>query len=110
MKLNTILLVGATALNTVVSIYIYISSAAEIKDDIRIYGKSSSHGGVVEMYRALHKFEPSEFCLNETYQMSTDCENPPPYSVIEIISFESPTDRARNIKISTPGYNLSVRS
>ena len=114
MKLTTIFLIGATVLNTVVcSFDLIIQSAAEIKDDIRIYGKNSSNGEVIEMSRAL--YNPSninmDFCHNQTYGSSQECENNRPlYSYVENISFDSPTDQPRNLYISTPGYNLSVSS
>ena len=113
MKLTTILLIGATAFNTFVwSFIIHIQSAAEIGDDIRIYGKDSSEGEVIEMSRAL--FNPrdanTDFCRNQTYGSSQECDNRLLYFYVEVITFDSPTDQPRNLYISTPGYNLSVSS
>jgi hypothetical protein len=113
-KVTTFLITGATGLYTTVSaLEIKMFSAAEVKDDIRMYGKKSSDGDVIEMSRALYnpnEVNEPDFCLNQTYGSSLDCKIRPLYSVVEIISFDSPTDQPRNIKISAPGYDLSVSS
>jgi hypothetical protein len=114
MRLTAFCQTAALLLSIVTSAFdVYMYSPAEIKDDIRIYGKKSSDGDVIEMSRALYytsEDNQPDGCFNQIYQWHQECKNRPLYSLIEKISFDSPTDQPRNLKISTPGYDLSVSS
>jgi len=112
MKLTTFFRTGAIVLPAARSaLNFLIASPADIKDDIRLTGKNSSDGEVIEMSRAL--YNPGEgfptFCFDQhTGEYSLNCNDRPLYDVVEFVSFQLPTDEPRNLEIKTPGYDLSV--
>jgi hypothetical protein len=117
MRFSNLIQLSLFALSPVLSYYvIYIGVPVEQKNDIKVFGKMSSDVEPTEMTAAKDSPGALDYCilgyLNGTNPIIESdlgkCEGWSHIAITMAVYFRRPTDDPRPLKISMPGYDLSV--